>query len=115
MSVLERTDLHPKVQVLEMFVVMESTAFQSAFIIFEEANSNRKLICMEIEYIIFSHRCGLDYFGTSGKLKFPLFAYLYNAASTNPPSSRESNNITAPVMLTLISIKSQFSSVIPET
>lgn len=108
MSVLERTDLHPEVQVLEMFVLMESTAFQSAFIMFEEANSNRQLIYMEIEYIIFSHRCGLDYFGTSGKLKFPLFAYLYNVASTNPPFPWESNNITVPVNVKYLV---QFSSV----
>lgn len=104
-----RTDLHPDVQVLGMFALMESTAFQSAFIISGEANSNRQLICMEIEYIIFSLRCGLDYFGTTcGKLKFSLFAYLYivrkNTSSTNPPFSWDSNNITIPAMLRLISI-----------
>lgn len=111
MSVLERTDLHPEVQV---FALMEPTAFQSAFIISREANSNRQLICMEIEYIIFSLRCGLDYFGTtsSGKLKFSLFAYLYmvkkDAASINPPFSWDSNKVAVPVILTLISIWSHF-------
>lgn len=109
MSVLERTELHHDVQVLGMYALMEWTAFQSASIISGEPNSNRQLICMEIEYIIFSLRCGLDYFDTtSSKLKFSSFAYLYmvrmDAASTNPPFSRDSNNITVPVMLTLICI-----------
>lgn len=105
MSVLERPNLHPDVQVLGMFALMESKAFQSAFIISEEAKSNCQLICMEIEYIIFSVRCGLDYFGTtSAKLKFFLFAYFHvvrkDAAPTSPPFLRDSNNITVVVLLT---------------
>lgn len=109
MSVLERTEMHHDVQVLGMFALMGWTAFQSAFIISGEPNSNRQLIGMEIEYIIFSLRCGLDYFGTtSSKLKLSLFAYLYmvrkDAASTDPPFSWDRNNISVPVMLTLICI-----------
>lgn len=79
---LERTDLHPDAQVLGTFVLMESRSFQSAFIISRDAKSNRRLICMEIEYITSSLRCGLDYFWTSDVLKFSLFAYLIDAAST---------------------------------
>lgn len=65
---------------------------------------------MEIEYLIFSLKYELDliWHNTSGKLKSSLFGYLHmvrkDAASTNPPFSRDSNNITVAVMPTLISI-----------